>query len=229
MHPDNINEAINLAKGSDFENVIICPPTSFIQGAGEVLTRAGLGAQNLEFSGTGDVDAKELKSLGVTHVIIGHSDRRKNHNETNEIVAKKVSLALSEGLVPVICVGETKEERDAGKKMEVVNDQVVKALSEVKGGRVILAYEPVWSISTNIADGEEVITPEEAYEVILFIKQIVEEVYQNLSRNVIYVYGGSVNSENVKEFLEFKEVGGALVGSASLSSSEFSKMIKLIN
>ncbi len=220
MNPETLREAVALAKASDFKNTVVVPPLPFLEEVGKVLKKAELGAQDLfwEDKGafTGEVSAKELKDIGVKYVIIGHSERRHKLGETDEMIAKKLKAALENGLTPVLCVGETKKEKDAGQKEEVIKRQIEKGLSlvsqksKVKSQKLLIAYEPVWAIGTG--DPE---TPEGARETIQFIKKII-------SAKVLY--GGSVNSENLADYLKFKEVDGALVGGASLNKEEVKKM-----
>lgn len=229
MNPATLEEALFLAMASDYKNTVVAPPFPFLEEVGKVLKKAKLGAQDLhwESSGafTGEVSAKELKSLGVKHVIVGHSERRHKLGETDEMIAKKLKAALDEGLAPVLCVGETKAEKDAGKREEVIKRQLNKGLSLVGGQlskvncQLLIAYEPVWAIGTG--DPE---TPESALETIKFIKSIVKG---QLSK-VKVLYGGSVNSQNLGDYLKHKEVAGALVGGASLKKEEVKKMVELL-
>ena len=231
MNPATLQEVSVLAQTSDHENVVVAPPFPFLEAVSEVLVKAKLGAQDLfwEEAGafTGEVSAVELKSLKTSYVIIGHSERRHKLGETDEVVAKKMKAAIDEGLIPVLCVGETKEEKDADKKEEVIERQLKIGLSLVDGqkigvsGQLLIAYEPVWAIGTG--DPE---TPGSAHETVLFIKRIVSAFNFPFSAKVLY--GGSVNSGNLKDFLSLKEIDGALVGGASLKIEEVEKMIRLV-
>lgn len=231
MNPETLEEALFLAMASDYKNVVVAPPFPFLEEVGKVFKKAKLGAQDLfwEEKGafTGEVSVKELKSVGAKYVIIGHSERRHKLGETDEMAAKKVKAALDEGLIPVLCVGETKKEKDAGQRETVIKRQLEKGLSlvsqksNVKGQMLLIAYEPVWAIGTG--DPE---TPGSAAETIRFIKKILESLV--VSHKSLVLYGGSVNSQNLGDYLKYKEVAGALIGGASLKKEEMRAMVKLI-
>lgn len=203
-NPASVAEAVKLAEETDCENFIICPPSQFLKNVASVIKKSSLGAQDLPESST-----TEFKNLGVKYVILGHSDRRKL-GETNEIISKKVNLALKEGFVPILCVGENWEEKQSGRKEEVLVEQMKSA---VEG--IYVAYEPVWAISTSGA-GRGPDSPEEALETIKFLKKIM---------NAHFIYGGSVNSKNIGDFLKHEEIEGSLVGGASLNPEEVRKML----
>lgn len=231
MNPATLEEALFLAMESDYKDVVVAPPFPFIEEVGKILKKAELGAQDLfwEDKGafTGEVSAKELKSIGVKYVIIGHSERRHKLGETDEMIAKKLKAAADNGLIPVLCVGETKAEKDAVKKEAVIKRQLEKGLSligqksKVKSQMLLIAYEPVWAIGTG--DPE---TPESALKTINYIKKLLKTTDKSLQIKVLY--GGSVNSQNLGDYLKYKEVEGALVGGASLKKEEVQKMVKLI-
>lgn len=232
MNPGTLKEAISLTKASDKKNVVVAPPFVFLEEIGKTLKNAELGAQDV-FGGeidkgafTGEISAKELKNLGVKYAIVGHSERRHKLGETDKIVAKKVKAALDGGLIPVLCVGETKKEKDAGRKEEVIKRQLEIGLSLVGGQlskancQLPIAYEPVWAIGTGNPE-----TPESALETIRYIKSLVVS-RKSLVAKVLY--GGSVDSRNLGDYLKYKEIGGALVGGASLDKKEVSKMISIL-
>jgi len=233
MNPQTTEEAIQLAKESDIEGLVICPPFPFLEEVKKTIKKAKLGAQDLfwepQGAYTGEVSAKELKNLGVEYVIIGHSERRQNLGETDEIVAKKIKAAVEEGLTPILCVGETRAERDAGKTKEVVERELkvglslVGQMSKVKGQRLVIAYEPIWAIGTGTPD-----TPENMIEMSKFIRSQVSVVKCQMSGVRCQVlYGGSVTSKNAEDFLKYKEIEGALVGGASLSGEEIKKIVEI--
>lgn len=236
MNPQTEKAAIVLAKACDAEGVILCPPFPFLKAVKQAIKKATLGAQDLCFENggpfTGEVSALQLKSVGVEYVIIGHSERRAHLGETDELVARKVAAALEAGITPVVCVGETRDERDKGQTREVIDRQTRMAFSlipagggQARGGNkqetfnVILTYEPVWAISTN--KGAEGATPESAQDMINYMQGIV----RGLPVVPAFIYGGSVNPENLESFLQCSEVHGGLVGGASLKPAEFKKMI----
>jgi triosephosphate isomerase len=167
-----------------------------------------------------------LKDAGCTYVIIGHSERRRYFGETNERVNKKIKSALAEGLNPIVCVGETKEEREKGITKDVVCSHVVEGLHDISSDdmlKCVIAYEPVWAIGTGLTA-----TPEQAEEVHDFIrnKLLKEKFGESVSHKVRIQYGGSVTPENVKSLMEKPDIDGALVGGASLKADGFVKLIR---
>ena len=183
-----------------------------------------VGAQNMnmEKSGafTGEVSGEMIRDIGCTHVILGHSERRAIYQETNSMVNAKIKAALSNDLCPILCVGESQEERDAGKTREIVEGQLSGGLEDLTSEQVkglTIAYEPVWAIGTG-----KTATPEQANEVHAFIRDIIRSKYDNDSaQNIRIQYGGSVNSKNAKDLLGQPDIDGALVGGASLDSNSF--------
>jgi triosephosphate isomerase len=185
-------------------------------------------AQNMHFAKegafTGEVSAAMLKDVGVSHVILGHSERRQYFAETDEGVAKKTKVALDTGLLPISCVGETLAEREAGRTMEVVGrqvDAILNAVTADEAKRVVIAYEPVWAIGTG-----KVATPEQAQEVHAFIRTRIAAKHGKAVADVLRVlYGGSVKPDNVKGLMALPDVDGALVGGASLKADSFLKLV----
>ena len=216
----------------DTENeVILCVPYTDLFYA--LLTAQGtnikIGAQNMHFeeSGayTGEVSGKMLKSIGVEYVIIGHSERRQYFNETDETVNKKIKAAFANELKPIVCVGETLEQREANKTQEIITKQTelaMQGLTEEQVQNTIIAYEPIWAIGTG-----KTATKEDANETIKWIREEIEKIYGNsVSDNVIIQYGGSVKSSNAKELFEMSDIDGGLVGGASLKADEFAKIVE---
>ena len=165
-----------------------------------------------------------LKELDMDYVIIGHSERRQYFNETNETVNKKVLKALEIGIDPILCVGETLEEREAGNTKDVCKVQVEKALENVSKediAKVVIAYEPIWAIGTG-----KTATSEDANDVIAYIRQVVANLYKDLANEVRIQYGGSVKPSNVGEIMNQSDIDGALVGGASLEANDY---IQLVN
>lgn len=186
-----------------------------------------LGAQNLsnEQSGayTGEVSASMLKSVGVNYVLVGHSERRKMFLEKNEIINKKIKMALSQGLKVVLCVGETKYERTNKKVNEVIEKEIseaLKGLYENELKNIIIAYEPIWAIGTGLVPNTRQI--EEVAKIIR--EEITKEYSQTASKNIKILYGGSVNGQNAKQFAFADGINGLLVGGASLKVDEFAKI-----
>ena len=227
---DFIDRLTPLVKDTENEVVVCVPYTDLFYA---LLTAQGtnikIGAQNMHFEEkgayTGEVSASMLKSIGVEYVIIGHSERRQYFNETDETVNKKVKSAFEHGLNPIVCVGETLEQRESGKAEEIITMQAQKALDGLKEEQVkntIIAYEPIWAIGTG-----KTATKEDANNTIMQIRKKLAEIYgQNEAEGVIIQYGGSVKSSNAKELFEMSDIDGGLVGGSSLKAEEFSKIVK---
>lgn len=231
------NEAINFIQEltplvKDTKNdVVLCVP--YIDLFYSLLhvqdTNIKIGAQNMHWEEkgayTGEVSAQMLKSIGVEYVIIGHSERRQYFNETDETVNKKIKSALAHGLKPIVCVGETLEQREAGETEKIVTNQIAKAFEGIASENlenIIVAYEPIWAIGTG-----KTATKEDANNTIMQIRKKLAEIYgQNEAEGVIIQYGGSVKSSNAKELFEMSDIDGGLVGGASLKAEEFSKIVK---
>ena len=230
------NEAIDyiqsfepLVKDADAEVILCVPYTDLFyclmnaQG-----TNIKIGAQNMHFAETGaytgEVSGKMLKSIGVEYVIIGHSERRQYYNETDETVNKKLKAAFENELKPIVCVGESLEEREAGKTEEIITSQTRLALEGLTNEQVkatIIAYEPIWAIGTG-----KTATSEDANNSIKAIREEVKRIYgEDVSEEVIIQYGGSVKSSNAKELFSTSDIDGGLVGGASLKPDEFSKIV----
>jgi triosephosphate isomerase len=188
-----------------------------------------LAAQNLHWEPqgafTGEVSAAMLKDAGCSHVIIGHSERRQYFGETNETVNKKTRAALSAGLTPIVCVGETLQEREAGKTLEVVACQIREGLAgcaPAEISRLIIAYEPVWAIGTG-----KTATPAQAEEVHGLLRNRIAEISsRSVADDLRILYGGSVKADNIDELMRQPDIDGALVGGASLKADSFTRIIK---
>jgi triosephosphate isomerase len=211
--------------------IAVCPPFTVIPAVAELLkeTRIFIGGQNLywEESGayTGEISAPMLKSVGCTYVIVGHSERRRYFGETNEGVRRKIQAALKNGLKPIVCVGETLEEREAGVLQDIVREQVEEALREMDEdalGDLVIAYEPVWAIGTG-----RTATPEQAQEMHRFIREMLMEHFsRNFAETTQILYGGSVKPGNAGELLKQMDIDGALVGGASLDADAFTEIVR---
>ena len=218
-----------LVKGTENE-VILCVPYTDLFYA--ILTAQNtnikIGAQNMHFEEkgayTGEISGKMLKSIGVEYVIIGHSERRQYFNETDETVNKKLKAAFANDLKPIVCVGETLEERESGKTAQIISKQTELALQGLTQEQVentIIAYEPIWAIGTG-----KTATSEDANNSIKEIRNKIAQIYgQTTASRVIIQYGGSVKSTNAKELFEMSDIDGGLVGGASLKADEFSKIV----
>ena len=191
-------------------------------------TGIGVGAQNVHFEKegayTGEISAAMLQEIGVDYCIVGHSERRQYFGETDETVNRKLKTLLPTGIVPILCVGEVLEEREAGREQEVVRSQVMKAFEGIEGNdaeKVVIAYEPVWAIGTG-----RTASPQQANDMCGCIRAVLEDLYDDvISDRVVIQYGGSVKPENATEIMNMEEIDGALVGGASLEASKFSEII----
>lgn len=238
MNPVSLKEAVGLAKEEDKKDVVIVPPVSYIPALQSVVKKGLLGVQDVDpvdaANGpyTSTLSPAFLKRFGVRYAILGHSEARANLGENDTMIAKKIKTALDAGIIPILCVGETKEVRDMGytKAREFVLDQLERDLDLIKGGvgKIIVAYEPVWAISTN--DGGVADDSEGAGEMIQNIKAHLSSSMKLWAQyKVIGVYGGSVGVNNVGVFLKERSIDGFLIGSASLRSKEFLRIIDIVN
>ncbi|MBI5646412.1 MAG: triose-phosphate isomerase [Ignavibacteriae bacterium] len=205
---------------------VLCPPFPVLAAAAQLLENTGifLGAQNMHFENdgayTGEVSGSMLVAVGCTHVILGHSERRQYFGETETTVNRRVRKALEVGLTPIICIGETLDERDRGITESIVERQLLGAFSEVSpddAARCIVAYEPVWAIGT----GRNA-TPGQAQDVHAFLRSVLSRVYgHETAAGIILQYGGSMKPDNAFELLSQPDVDGGLIGGASLTASSF--------
>ena len=215
---------------NDKVEAVICAPFTLLKDLKQATkgTNIKIGAQNMHFEEkgafTGEISPLMLKELDMDYVVIGHSERRQYFNETDETVNKKVLKALEVGIDPILCVGETLEEREAGNTKDVCKVQVEKALENVSKedlAKVVIAYEPVWAIGTG-----KTATSEDANDVIAYIREVVANLYGELANEVRIQYGGSVKPSNVAEIMNQSDIDGALVGGASLEANDY---IQLVN
>jgi len=224
-----ITELEPLVKESENEVVLCVPYTDLFY---SLLTAQGsnikIGAQNMHFEEkgafTGEVSGKMLKAIGVEYVIIGHSERRQYFAETDETVNKKIKAAFANNLKPIVCVGETLEQREAGNAFDVITSQTQKALEGLNDEQVsqtIIAYEPIWAIGTG-----KTATSEDANDAIKKIREKIKEIYgQTVAERVIIQYGGSMKPSNAKELLEMSDIDGGLIGGASLKAEDFAAIV----
>ncbi|MCK4245349.1 MAG: triose-phosphate isomerase [Candidatus Omnitrophica bacterium] len=211
--------------------IVVCPPFTLLFSLAEILQGSNiiLGAQNLfaAESGayTGEISPLMLKELGVIYCIIGHSERRKLFGEDNSLINQKSKIALKLGIKPIICIGETLEEREKAVTFPVMKEQITGALaglSTSEMANIVIAYEPIWAIGTG-----KTATCEQAEEVHSFIRKEVSNLYgERIADSLRIQYGGSVKPENITSLMEEKDIDGALVGGASLSTDSFSKIVK---
>ena len=211
-------------------DVILCVPYTdlFYSLLAAQETNIKIGAQNMHFEEkgayTGEISGKMLKSIGVQYVIIGHSERRQYFAETDETVNKKIKSAFLNNLKPIVCVGETLEQREAGIQYDIITEQTKKALdglTEEQAANTIIAYEPIWAIGTG-----KTATKEDANDACRKIREKIAQIYgQNVAERVIIQYGGSMKPENAKELLEMSDIDGGLIGGASLKAETFEKIV----
>jgi triosephosphate isomerase len=211
--------------------IVICPPFTALEVVAKAIDGSliKLGAQNMHFEAsgafTGEVSAPMLRAIFTTHVILGHSERRSLFGETDELVNKKLLAALKNQLRPILCVGESLAEREAGSTLRVVQTQTERGLEGVskdQASTLIVAYEPVWAIGTG-----KVATTEQAQEVHAFIRGLLTKHYgEAVAQKVRILYGGSMKPANAPELLAQKDIDGGLIGGASLESRSFVELIK---
>ena len=214
---------------NDKVEAVICAPFTLLKDLKQATkgTNIKIGAQNMHFEEkgafTGEISPLMLKELDMDYVVIGHSERRQYFNETDETVNKKVLKALEVGIDPILCVGETLEEREAGNTKDVCKVQVEKSLENVSKedlAKVVIAYEPVWAIGTG-----KTATSEDANDVIAYIREVVANLYGELANEVRIQYGGSVKPSNVAEIMNQSDIDGALVGGASLEANDYVELV----
>lgn len=231
-----VTETIELLKeiksfdlSKDVEKVVVVPFTSVYAAVKELEgTDIKVGCQNMYFeeSGafTGEISPIMLKDLGVKHVILGHSERREIFNESDELINKKVISALKHDICPILCCGETLEERESNKQEEIVKNQLTENLKDVVIDdleKVVIAYEPIWAIGTG-----KTASSEDAEEMCKFIRNLLVDLYDISSASKVRIqYGGSVKPDNVKDIMSKENIDGALVGGASLVASSYADLV----
>lgn len=229
MQGINLAKKVNeLVEKNNIENVqiILAPPFVHLSEISKVVNsdKIFISAQNCasEAKGayTGEVSAEMIKSAGIEYVIIGHSERRSYYNENNQILNKKVKLAIENNLTPIFCVGELIEDRKAGNYFNIVKNQLEEGLFDLSAdnfSKAIIAYEPVWAIGTGL-----VATPEQAQEIHKYIRNLIEQKYgKDIAQNTSILYGGSCKPDNAKELFSNPDVDGGLIGGASLIAEDF--------
>lgn len=212
-------------------DIVICPPFTALMSAHEVLVGSSisLGAQNMHYETegafTGETSPLMLKDAGCRYVVLGHSERRAFFHETDELINKKVKTACKFNLVPIVCIGETLAEREAGKEELVVQTQFsgsLAGLSAEEIDKVVIAYEPVWAIGTG-----KTATPQEAQRMHAFIRKLLQKTFgDNIMKSARILYGGSVKPDNISELIKQTDIDGALVGGASLKAESFIQIIQ---
>ena len=225
------SQLVKLVADTADVDIMIAPVYTALDAVSKVIEDScvKLGAQNLhwekEGAYTGEISADMLLAAGCDYVIIGHSERRQYFGETDETVNKKIQAAITAGLIPVFCVGETEDEREAGQTFSVLDKQVKKGVEGKFAedlGNLVIAYEPVWAIGTG-----KTATKEQAQEAHQYIRSLLEKSFGNaFSQTIRILYGGSVKPDNVTQLMEMPDIDGALVGGASLNADSFSQIVK---
>ena len=228
---DFFRDFLPLVKGHDRDEIVVCPNYLAIDVAVHAAkgSNVGIGAQNLhwekEGAFTGEICASMLVAVGVTHVIIGHSERRQYFGETDDTVNHKLKAALQAALIPIVCVGEVLEEREAGLTDDVLRRQCLRAFNKISAKKaltLVVAYEPVWAIGTG-----KTATPQIAADAHAIIRaEAAESFGQEFADGLRILYGGSVKPENAKSLMSETEIDGALVGGASLDPKSFADIVK---
>jgi triosephosphate isomerase len=226
-----VKEFLPLVADVKGKEIVLAPPFPSLGIVAKLTkgTNVAAASQNVHFAPegafTGEVSPAMVKDAGAEYAIIGHSERRQYFAETDESVNRKVKAALTEGLVPIMCLGETLNERESGKTFEVVERQLRAGLSGIPASdasRVIVAYEPVWAIGTG-----KTATKEQAQEVHAFLRNVLKGIFGNAAHAAIRIlYGGSVKPENISELMAQPDIDGALVGGASLKAASFAAIVK---
>jgi triosephosphate isomerase len=224
-------EFLPLVAGHTRDEIVVCPPYTDAAVAIEAArgTNVAIGVQNVHWKAdgayTGEISAGMLLCMGVTHVIVGHSERRQYFGETDDTVNLRLKTALESGLIPICCVGEVLEEREAGLTDDVLRRQCVRAfraISAKKAAKLVMAYEPVWAIGTG-----KTATPEMAAEAHAVIRREAKEVFgEEFAGKLRILYGGSVKPDNAATLMAQEEIDGALVGGASLDAKSFAGIVK---
>ena len=221
-------EKLSLRHNESKIQILICVPAPYLLPAKQLAGSLFIGAQDCHTDShgayTGDISADMLRDIGASHVILGHSERRTEYNETNALVRHKALAAQAAGLCPIICVGETLNERENGCALRIIQGQLLGSLHpDLNTDACVIAYEPVWAIGTGIVP-----TQMEIEEVHGFCRQHLEEQFGKSSRNILLLYGGSVTGNNAAEIFAIQNVDGALVGGASLLADHFSGVIEAL-
>lgn len=220
-------DALRAAIAGTAVDILVCPPATLVGQAAQLM-RGGpvaIGGQDChvetEGAHTGDVSAAMLADQGATHVILGHSERRRDHQESSQAVAAKARAAKAAGLLPIICVGETLSEREAGQASSVVAAQLTESIPADCDSGVVIAYEPVWAIGTGLTPSQDEIAAMHSE-----IRRRLTDRYGDAGAGVRLLYGGSVKPQNAAEIFAAAEVNGALVGGASLKAADFAAIIR---
>jgi triosephosphate isomerase len=231
------SEVTNMVKdeATGTQQVVVCSPFIHLHSLAQLAkgySNIAVGAQNAHQneSGafTGEISAKQIKSVGAEYVILGHSERRQYFGESNELLAKKTDTALANGLKPIFCIGETLQEREANQHFDIIKSQLAEGvfhLDAAQFANIVLAYEPVWAIGTGVTA-----TSDQAQEIHAFIRTELAAKYgQQVADDTTILYGGSCNAKNAAELFACADIDGGLIGGASLKSRDFTDIVKAFN
>lgn len=226
-----LKELIPLVKKIKNVDILIAPPFTALNSVIQTVKKTSIkvGAQNMYYEEkgafTGEVSPIFLKVLGCKYVILGHSERRDIFDENDDLINKKLKKALNSDLIPIVCIGEHLEEREKGKTKEIIENQFNRTFKDLKSeeiSKTVIAYEPIWAIGTG-----KTATPEQAEEIHLFIRELIDSSYgKNTAEKIRIQYGGSIKPNNAKEIFKKENIDGGLVGGASLQSKSFYEIIK---
>jgi triosephosphate isomerase len=222
-----IEEFIPLVKDISDVDIVIAPPFTSLYAASSALKNIDIqiSAQDIFYEDkgayTGEISPAMLTDIGCTYVIIGHSERRQYFNETDSIVNKKIKAARKHGLGIIFCVGESLNEREAGKTFDMLKREINEGLNEVTADGIVVAYEPIWAIGTG-----KTATPEQAQEAHKYIRERLADLYGDTANAIRILYGGSVTPDNIDSLMACEDVDGALVGGSSLKADSFAKIVK---
>ncbi len=228
----NIANTLNELDNTQLSNeIIICPPFLWLEPIKKIISseKIHIGSQNCYYQPngayTGEISISMLEELGIEYSIIGHSERRQLFYEDDELINKKLQALLKSKVKPILCIGETLEERQQNKTFEIVTTQIKKAFANINISdldKITIAYEPIWAIGTGVSA-----TKEQAQEVHLFIRNFLNQFYNSSAQNIKILYGGSLNDKNAEELLNMPDIDGGLIGGASLKIDSFIKIIQI--
>jgi triosephosphate isomerase len=228
---DFVKKIIDLKAGRNFSPrvaIAICPPFTSLDRCATGLkgTNIAVGAQNLYFEKegafTGEISASMLKDLGLSYVIIGHSERRTIFHENNELIHQKIKAAQAFQLTPILCVGETLAERESNRTLAIIGEQISSALDGIEDSNLVIAYEPIWAIGTG-----KTATPEMAQEVHQFIRALLRKQFGEKGQGMPILYGGSMKLDNAADLLKQSDIDGGLIGGASLIAESFMDIVAI--
>jgi triosephosphate isomerase (TIM) len=235
MNPSSLSEAIEIGKFSDKKGVVLCPPFIFLNEIKKKLKNAELGAQDISWINspidggafTGEISALMVKKIGCKYIILGHSERRNKLKEGDKDINKKIKNTLSVGLNPILCVGSDKKDKKSEKEIEFQLKNNLSGVEKQEAKKIIIAYEPVWAISTSknavSADFKDIKEKE------IFIRKILIKLFdKNTAQKIKIIYGGSVDSGNIDNFIKEDSIDGVLIGGASLKREEMRKILKSV-